>query len=349
MASIVLLFGIFSADLKAGTRVEFCFSGDATPSEINGLKNTIAQHNDYVFGRISVTGRYFMAEFEQGSPIQRNDFVQWLNPLNLSLDCYFQSDQMAADRQAYEAYQSCKSDHIASGKMAAFNTCATPVSICDGDPLAVTPWGPGTTITTSPDPPRNPEYDPYYAPSPWLNPWLSGTNWGCLQSGEQNTIWIRFVVSSAGNLEWAFSFPEVDALGNFIYMDWSVFNNTPGICTDIALNTPASAPVRCNWNDWPSTPIAYTGMASAIAGIPDPTETDNFELSVPAVAGQEFLLLLDNWSGGTFTGGFDLSLSASSAGVCSTVLPNDHTELRGLEKDGIVELGWFHLGPQAFI
>ena len=236
----------------------------------------------------------------------------------------------------------------ANGKAASFNTCATPLDICDNSTMNVAAWGPGTMITTSPQPPKNPEYDPFFAPSPWVNPWNGGTNYGCLQSGELNTIWARIVVSGAGNLEWAFIFPDFDGL-NFIYMDWSIFPLTPTICADIAANNANAAPVRCNWNDFPATPLAATGMSTLAASIPIATEEDNFELSVPVTPGQQFLLLMDNWSAGVFTGTFDFSLSATSAQVCGTVLPSGHTELVASAESNVVEIGWINLDAGEFV
>jgi hypothetical protein len=161
--------------------------------------------------------------------------------------------------------------------------------------------------------------------------------------GENHTIWLRITVASAGNLEWAFFFPEFDGI-EYIYMDWSLFPLTPSICTDITANNANSAPVRCNWNDVPESPNAATGMAALASSIPIANEEDNFEVSVPVVPNQQFLLCLDNYSAGNFNGSFDFSLSSSSAQVCGTVLPAGHTELVADTDAESVHLGWVNLG-----
>lgn len=288
----------------------------------------------YLGHRVARQDGRLLAWFTEGTAPNEVHFRDWLKSKGLSLECY-------QTGQENSGFRDCLAAQRKMGKAASFNTCSTPVDVCDGDSLEVLPWGPGSTILFCPDPPRNPEYDPFSAPSPWVNPWLSGTNYGCLLSGEQNTIWLRITVTTPGQLEWAFLFPEEDAFFNFIYMDWSLFEASPTICSDIVANNALSAPVRCNWNDIPQPPQAATGMVLDSNSIPVPFETDNFELSLPVLPGDQFLLLLDNWSGGTFDGVFDFSLSPNSAGICTIILPEGYTELQAAPRGEGVDLQWF--------
>ncbi len=331
--------GLFSQTL------EVAFTGDISQESLQELTQELRNTPSIYNHRISaVRGHLWLAHLPGMAPSERWCekllFQHGLEPL-----CYFSDEHSPASEEA--DFRACLESAGQSNKAASFNTCATPLAICDGQVLPVTPWGLGTMILFAPDPPRNPLYDSFTSPSPWTNPWNGGSNFGCLQSGELNTIWLRIEVTSPGDLEWAFVFPDFDGF-DFIYMDWSMFNLTPTMCTDIALNTAASAPVRCNWNDLPETPTAATGMSRLATSIPIANEEDNFEVSMTVASGQEFLLLMDNWSGGTFNGTFDFSLSSTSAQVCGTILNQGDLVLSAESSDHGVNLGWMSIGQTIF-
>ncbi|MEM6269476.1 MAG: T9SS type A sorting domain-containing protein [Bacteroidota bacterium] len=327
--------------------LEFVYAGESTPEITRQLSAALGMHPNHERHRISAYRQHVWLRYSAGAPIAQAWCADLLARHGLELVCFYGDDNPANRPGAAERFRACREAHLPPQKAASFNTCATPLDICDNSTLNATPWGAGAMITTSPNPPKNPEYGPFSGPSPWTNPWNGGTNYGCLQSGELNTIWTRIVVTGNGNLEWAFTFPDYDGF-NFIYMDWSLFPLTPTICADLAANNANSAPLRCNWNDFPATPTAATGMSALAASIPIATEEDNFEVSFAVTSGQQFLLLMDNWSAGTFTGTFDFSLSNSSAQVCGTVLPAGHTELVAEVVEAGIQLGWIHLGPSDF-
>lgn len=328
-----------------GQTLDLGFSGLADRKVVYQLKADIKSLPGHLNSRIALSEGHVWARFLPGTAPGPAEIDGLFHSLGLELQCYLDWRNSSLEEQL--AFNACRLSNRPFQKSAAFNTCVTPLNICDGDQLPVLPWGPGPDLTTWPDPPRNPEYDPSGPASPWANPWLNGTNLGCLQSGEQNTIWLKISVTTPGDLEWAFFFPEEDAFFNFLYMDWAIFPMTPTICSDIAANNPLAAPIRCNWNDEPASPLGVTGMVMDSNSIPIPTETDNFELSMPVAAGDEFLLLLDNFSGGTFNGLFDFSLSPNSAGICTTVLPASHTELIGKEVQKGVSLQWLHTSSEV--
>jgi hypothetical protein len=344
---VFLSFLLLTSSLYAQS-LEFVFSGDPSPATVDQLRDALRQHPAHARHRITLQRNHVWMQYISGTVPSETWISDLLNRKGLQLECFFRANDPDNQPDAQEQFRACMDLHRPNGKTASFNTCNTPVDICDNSNLNVAPWGPGTLIITSPQPPKNPEYGPFSGPSPWVNPWNGGTNYGCLQSGELNTIWTRIVVSGAGNLEWAFTFPEYDGF-NFIYMDWSLFPLTPTICADIAANNANSAPLRCNWNDFPASPIAATGMSTVAASIPIANEEDNFEVSFPVTPGQQFLMLMDNWSAGTFVGNFDFSLSASSAQVCGTVLPAGHTELVAQAEASAVELGWINLDAGQFV
>lgn len=327
---------------------EVFFSGELHPKSTELLKHALEAHPDHLQSRITVSRNHIRMKFQPGSLIRQSFFACLLRGEGLSLECFYQSDDSSNTPETRRAFMECGDRHRRDNKTTAFNTCTTPLDICDGQVLPVTPWGPGPTIGFAPNPPNNPEYDPFYGPfSPWINPWLGGTNYGCILDGENHTIWLRITVASPGNLEWAFLFPEYDGI-EYIYMDWSLYPLTPTICSDIASNNANSAPVRCNWNDIPESPNAATGMTALASSIPILNEEDNFEVSFPVVANQQYLLLLDNYSAGNFNGGFDFSLSSTSAQVCGTVLPAGHTELAAEVRDEAIQLGWVNLNPGVY-
>jgi hypothetical protein len=340
---LVLAFGWGMAQ-----RAEVVFSGELDPKMADRLKAAVAAHPDHLQSRISFSRKHIWMHVQPGSALDVSFFEDLLSREGLHIECYYRSDVPGGSAADYAQFRACMDAQRTAGKAAAFNTCGAPLSICDNQVVPIAPWGPGGTFVFCPELPRNPIYDPFFGPfCPWVNPWGTGTNYGCLQSGENNTIWLRITISSPGNLEWAFRFPDYDGF-NYLYMDWSLFPRTPTICADIASNNGGSAALRCNWNDWPETPNAATGMARLASAIPIPNEEDNFEESFAVVAGAEYLLLLDNYSGGTFNGTFDFSLSGTSAGVCGMILPMGHTELAAEVVDEGVYLGWFHLDAGSF-
>jgi hypothetical protein len=329
----------------ATIRVEFCFQGEAEPQAVNALKTTIAAHPGYIWSRITPTGRFFSAEFKEDSQLSQSNFEHWLQPLGLSLACYYQSRQHSGNSQAFAEYLACRKAHMADGKTSSFNTCSSPQALCDGSAVNILPWGPGSTLFPSPDGNRNPAYDPFFSFPPWTNTW--GTNYGCLQAGELNTIWLNFTITSPGNLEWAFLFPEFDGF-NYIYMDWIIWPLNASTCANIAANNAASSPLRCNWNDFPESPNAATGMTTLVSSIPIANESDNFESSVPVLPGNQFLILMDNYSFGNFVGSFDFSLSGTSAGVCSAIMSEGHTQLVAEMVGNAVDLAWVNFGEQPY-
>ncbi len=121
-------------------------------------------------------------------------------------------------------------------------------------------------------------------------------NSGCLLTSGPGPQWLMLTVSSTGNLGFVFgaagsAFPQVG-----LY-DWAMWAYNPNTCNDIFNNI--QAPVSCNWN---CSSIGGTGMGPpppAVAGAtPSPC---NFQPSIPVVAGQQFLILLSNFSAVTTT------------------------------------------------
>jgi hypothetical protein len=343
----VLVLLLLTNTIAAQT-IEVVYAGELQAPAAAQLAQTLRTHPLCLQSRISQTRHHLWTRWQPGAKMNATYLDSLLLHLGVATVCSYESASPNNSPSSYPEFKACMARQAANGKIASFNSCAAPLNVCDGQTITMAPWGPGSTITTWPNPPSNPEYDPFFGPaSPWNNPWGGGTNYGCLESGELNSIWMRIQVTSPGNLEWAFLFPDFDGL-NYIYMDWSLFHLTPSICADILANNSNAAPLRCNWNDFPESPIAATGMSTLATSIPIANEQDLFEVSFPVTAPNQYLLLMDNWSGGSFNGLMDFSLSSSSAGVCGVILPLGHTELVAEMHESDVELGWVNLDVEEY-
>lgn len=301
--------------------------------------------------RTLASGKYFgIYETENGMNQQQLQYL--LAQRGFHTRCYHETE---ADKPInptnWAAYLDCTLDvdnddsqKHSNVEEKAFNDCNTAQNICHGSSFNVIQWGPGS-ITSSPDGNRNPLYSSFGTASPWNNPWGGGTNDGCLQSGELHTIWLLMTVTAPGDLEWSFDFPA-DVGGSTVFMDWVIWRNTPTLCADIAANNANAAPLRCNWNLGPdftlNTGMGHTGMIADSANLPlhGASQERNFEVSTPANVGDQFILLLDNYSGLNFNASFDFQLSPTSCEVCGVLLDTDWRMFDIEAKNQEVVLSW---------
>lgn len=330
-------------------RVNLQFSGDnVTNTHCQNVTQQLLANPAVRTARTLTTGRHFCI-YEAGNGINQTTLYHLFNQHNLSISCYHETavDQ-PLDILSWEAYQECvaKQGYMAPPTMPiekAFNDCNTSQNICHGSTFNVIPWGAGI-LAASPDGNRNPMYSNFGTPSPWNNPWNQGTNNGCLQSGELHTIWLIMTVTAAGDLEWSFDFPATGNNGSTNFMDWIIWKNSPTLCADVTANNAASAPLRCNWNLGPdfSGSMGHTGMLSDSANLPlhNADQQMNFELSTPANVGDQFILLLDNWSGETFNGVFNFQMSPNSCQVCGILLDTEWRNFDVTKKDQQAILTW---------
>ena len=145
-------------------------------------------------------------------------------------------------------------------------------------------------------------------------------NTGCFQGLGVGPQWLLITVSSSGNL--GFSFGAAGSANPQVgFYDWGMWPYTPTTCANIFNNT--LPPVSCNWNGSAS---GGTGMGP----VPTGGSFSNFQPSIPVIAGQQYLILISNFSGVntpvsfTNTGTAGLSCGFSSevcAGNSVTVSP----------------------------
>jgi len=144
---------------------------------------------------------------------------------------------------------------------------------------------------------------------------LNTSNRDCLLSDETNSVWYIINVSTSGLLEFTIT-PNIPT-----DYDFAIWNATGQGCSAVA----NSLPVRCNYAG--STPP--TGISSTITNA-------WFEPAINAVAGETYILVVDNFMLGT-TGGYSLDFSTSTASIFDTLPPHftaAHTKC-DLESDSL--------------
>ncbi|CAN5166328.1 hypothetical protein BH09BAC1_BH09BAC1_08690 [soil metagenome] len=131
----------------------------------------------------------------------------------------------------------------------------------------------------------------------------------CMITGENNSVWYIFTVSTAGNLEFALT--PISSNDDY---DFSLFNLTGYSCLDIPNGR--APEVRCNF-------AVTTGVATGISSSGTATSAgpngDDFLTSLPVQVGETYVLVVDNF---TKNGkGYTLDFSAGTAGIADTVEP----------------------------
>ncbi|KPE51585.1 T9SS type B sorting domain-containing protein [Chryseobacterium indologenes] len=174
--------------------------------------------------------------------------------------------------------------------------CATAIPVCGNSNISYDPKGPGNVVDI-PKPPNNtvPDYL-------------------CLRDGEHFSVWYSFTIGQSGTLTFEIT-PNVDPDGphnneNSADYDWAVWGPSP-VCGSIAT---LGAPIRCNYaprtGDWPYP----TGLA-------DPAPNGSYEAPMNVVAGQTYVLLVDNFSHNT------LGFSLTWGGTATLASPFNHPTL----------------------
>jgi hypothetical protein len=150
--------------------------------------------------------------------------------------------------------------------------CFTPQHLCSGSVFTIIPNnapGLGSMLNIS---------------NPTTNP--ASSNSGCVNTGGVHVYWFLITVISSGNLEFAFGLPNTGNPQSGFY-DWIMWPYSISACASIFGNS--LPPVRCNWN------FVATG-GTGIGNVPIGSNPANFEPSLPVTAGQQFLIMLDNYS-----------------------------------------------------
>jgi gliding motility-associated-like protein len=123
------------------------------------------------------------------------------------------------------------------------------------------------------------------ASNPNVNP--ASSNSGCLLAGELNSTWMLVTVTSSGMLEFSIG----GGASTPGCLDWIMYPYSgPATCTAIANGT--QPPVRCNWN---GACMGITGISDA-QSLPSNGSPFDFEPPLPVTAGQQFMIVLSNYS-----------------------------------------------------
>ena len=155
---------------------------------------------------------------------------------------------------------------------------------------------------------------------------LAAANSGCLLTSGPGPQWLILTVSVSGNLGFIFGSPGSPNPQVGLY-DWAMWPYTPSTCANIFNNT--LPPVSCNWN---ASASGGTGMGA----VPPTGNVGNYQPSLPVLAGQQFLILISNYSGVTTSVSFTSTGTASltcglntaiCAGVTTTVSPTGFVNL----------------------
>lgn len=183
--------------------------------------------------------------------------------------------------------------------------CVDAINICADQPLQITPNGAGNVIELTTGSFSNPSTNPGPVNS------LGTLNAGCLLSAGPNPIWMIINIAASGPLE--FTFGADNGTG---CLDWIMWPYSPTACNEIIANT--LAPIRCNWN---GACEGFTGMATILPPGASPT---NFEASLNATVGQQFLICMSNYSSLNVTLPLsfpDPSINGNVNISCTPVLP----------------------------
>ncbi len=187
-----------------------------------------------------------------------------------------------------------------SGCNSAQNICTNP----NFQFVGVSGTGLPSTLTIS-NPGTNPQTGNGANPS-------ATPNSGCLLTNGPGPQWLILTVSTAGNLGFTFGDPNSPNPQVGFY-DWAMWPYTPSTCNNIFNNT--LPPVSCNWN---ASSSGGTGMGTPPSGgVPG-----NYQPSFPVTPGQQFLILISNYSGVntlvSFTSTGTASLTCGlNLGLCS--------------------------------
>lgn len=144
---------------------------------------------------------------------------------------------------------------------------------------------------------------------------LSLTNTGCL-FGEHQSSWYYFHAQTSGTLGLIIS--PINGTDDY---DFAVWNTS--ICP------PNAPPIRCSW----AMSVGNTGLGNGAVDLSESSSGDGWVSTINAVAGQNFLLLVDNWTGSSSPYTVTWSLSGGASLDCAP-LPVDLSSTPTIQCNG---------------
>lgn len=153
---------------------------------------------------------------------------------------------------------------------------------------------------------------------------LSAANAGCLLSGERQGTWYYFSPSASGTIGFTIA-PTV--VTDYDFAVW-------GPMTSVSC-PPSGPPLRCSY----AAPDGNTGAGNGAVDNSEDAYGDRWVTAIPAIAGQVFLLYIDNFSSNGQA--FDLSWQLSNgASLDCTALAVGEINLQAQPKMDHVDLQW---------
>jgi gliding motility-associated-like protein len=138
-------------------------------------------------------------------------------------------------------------------------------------------------------------------------------------SGEDNSMWLKVVIATPGNM--VFRIIPADTLDDY---DFAVLDASSANCSSLTL----SEVVRCNFNNnWPgSNPMGIVGLSNSgtLPYVPDGDTGNSFCQAIQAVAGQTYLIMINNFGHDSTPGpskGFTIDFSGSTATFAADSFP----------------------------
>jgi len=154
---------------------------------------------------------------------------------------------------------------------------------------------------------------------------LTGSNQGCLSSGERQGTWYFFSPNTAGTIGFALT-PAAPT--DYDFALW-------GPLTVVSC-PPAGPPLRCSW----SAITGPTGLGNGATDFSEGAGGDGWVAPINVQAGEVYILYIDNWSTNQHDFSLNWNLSTPDMLDC-TVLPVELLHFTGeLTATGAVLLGW---------
>lgn len=153
---------------------------------------------------------------------------------------------------------------------------------------------------------------------------LNTSNQGCLASGERQGTWYYFSPSSSGTIGFTIA-PVVAA--DYDFAVWGPMSTVT--CP------PVGPPLRCSY----AAPTGPTGLGNGAIDLTEGAGGDRWVATINALAGQVYILYVDNFSSNGQA--FDLTWQLSNgASLDCTLLPVELVNLEAHARDLKVNLAW---------
>ncbi|MCO6481557.1 MAG: hypothetical protein J5I62_02060 [Flavobacteriales bacterium] len=153
---------------------------------------------------------------------------------------------------------------------------------------------------------------------------LNASNQGCLSTEHMGT-WYFFSPQTAGNI--GFSISPTNGTDDYDFAVWGPY--TEAQC-------PAGPPLRCSWN---APPDYVVGLGNGATDFTEDASGDGWVKTIDVVAGQVYVMYIDNWSasGQAFTLNWQLSGGAS---LDCTTLPIELLDLDAKPNQRVIDVSW---------